>query len=209
MCDDCIARFAVLLPRCGRCGLRLALAVPACGACLHDAPPFAHTVAAVDYAFPWDRLIAAFKFRDRSELASTLAERLLAALAARSLPLPQLLLPVPLAPARLVERGYNQAWELVRRLSRRLGLDARHDVLRHCGSGVHQIALDRAARRRNLRGVFSVAPAQAARLAGRHVALVDDVMTTAATAEGRGAALLAAVRRSVDVWVVARTPPRH
>ena len=86
-------------------------------------PPFEHTVCAADYAFPWDALIAAFKFHGRVELAAALAERLLAAVRASAAPPPQLVVPVPLAPARLAERGYNQAWELARRLAPALGAD--------------------------------------------------------------------------------------
>ena len=74
--------------------------------------------------FPWDRLIADFKFNGHVELAAPLAQRLLEAVRRDGGPLPQWVLPVPLAPQRLAERGYNQAWELARRVARGLGCRA-------------------------------------------------------------------------------------
>ena len=73
----CVARFAPELPRCRRCGLRTGAAVALCGACLADPPPFDACSVGCDYAFPWDRLIADFKFNARVELAAPLAQRLL------------------------------------------------------------------------------------------------------------------------------------
>jgi len=206
LCGDCIARFAAPAPRCARCGLRLALPAEACGACLLDPPPFEHTVCAADYGFPWDALIAAFKFRGRPELAAVLAERLHAAVRSTAAPLPQWVLPVPLAPARLAERGYNQAWELARRLARALGVAADAHLLWRPADSLHQADLGRADRQRSLRGAFMVDPRRRGEIAGRRVALVDDVMTTGATAREAATALLRGGAAAVDVWVVARTP---
>jgi ComF family protein len=205
VCDDCVSRFAAAVPRCSRCGLRLGLSAPACGECLRDAPPFEHTVCAADYAFPWDALIAAFKFHARVELAAVLSERLLAAVRACGAPPPQLVVPVPLAPARLAERGYNQAWELARRLAPALGATAQAHLLWRPADSAHQAELGRLARQQNLRSAFMVDPRRRGELLGRRVALVDDVMTTGATAREAAAALLHGGAAAVDVWVVART----
>ena len=117
--------------------------------------------------------------------------------------------PVPLAPARLAERGYNQAWELARRLARGAGRGRPTPAC--CGARrtqAHQADLDRAERQRNLRGAFMTDPRRRSELQGRRVALVDDVMTTGATAREAAAALLRGGAAAVDVWVVARTPER-
>jgi ComF family protein len=208
LCADCVARFAPAVPRCGRCGLRLGLPAPACGACLREPPPFEHTVCAVDYGFPWDALISDFKFHGRAELAAVLAERLQAAVRAAGAPLPRWVLPVPLAPARLAERGYNQAWELARRLGRSLGVSADAGLLWRPADQAHQADLNRAERQRNLRSAFMTDPRRRSELLGRRVALVDDVMTTGATAREAAAALRRGGAATVDVWVVARTPER-
>jgi ComF family protein len=184
--------------------LRLAGPARLCGACLREPPPFetAHCVA--DYAFPWDRLIADCKFHGRAELAALFAHRLVDAVAGAARP--ALIVPVPLTPARLAERGYNQAWEVARRLARRLDIAARADVLLRVHGTAHQAELTRAQRLENPRGAFMVAPHRRALLAGRRVALVDDVLTTGATAREATHALLRAGAAAVDVWVVARTP---
>ena len=202
LCAACVQRFAPALPRCARCGLRTALPLPACGECLRDPPPWRSASCAVDYGFPWDSLVARFKFQGQAELATALSSLMLQA----QRPDVQALLPVPLAPGRLAERGYNQAWELARRLGAALGLPARADVLLRPVATSAQAELTRAERQRNLRAAFMVAPDQRAWLQGRHVALVDDVMTTGATAREATATLLRAGAASVDLWMLARTP---
>jgi ComF family protein len=176
-----------------------------CGGCLRDPPPFEHAHCVADYGFPWDRLIAACKFNGRPELAALLAERLEAALQENGAGRPDLIVPVPLTPARLAERGYNQAWEIARRLARTLGVPARADVLQRVLDTPHQAGLTRAQRLVNPRGAFSVPVRQRVRLAGRRIALVDDVLTTGATAREATNTLLRAGAAAVDVWVVART----
>jgi len=206
VCGDCVARFAAAVPRCPRCGLRAALAGQTCAACQASPPPFDDCVVGCDYAFPWQRLIAEFKFRGRVELAATLAERLLDAIGRDAPALPQCVLPVPLAPRRLAERGYNQAWELARRIARRLGCRAdAHSLLRPL-DGTHQAELKLAQRQANVERAFVVRLRRGVPLVGQHVALVDDVMTSGATLRAAAAALRRAGAARVDAWVVARTP---
>ncbi|MDP1789561.1 MAG: double zinc ribbon domain-containing protein [Methylibium sp.] len=207
VCDDCLARFAPAVPRCERCALQLPEGVAVCGSCLRDPPPWSQAVAACDYAYPWDGLLNALKFHDAIDLAAPLAQRLALALRRRtSSPPVDLLLPVPLAAARLCERGYNQAALLGRQLAQQLGLHTEPQWLLRTSDTPHQTALPRAARLTNLRRAFSVEPLALAALRDRHVALVDDVMTTGATAGELARVLHAAGAASVQVWVVARTP---
>lgn len=210
LCGDCRAQHTAPRPRCATCGLATGLALARCGACLHAPPPFEHTVCVADYGHPWDRLIAAFKFEGRAELAGLLAEPLADAVArawaAGGGPPPDLVLPVPLSPERLQERGYNQAWELARRVACRLGLQADATLLQRPITTAHQSALTRAERQRNLRTAFMLAPERRAQVAGRRVALVDDVMTTGATVHEAALVLRRAGAAAVDVWVLARTP---
>ena len=157
------------------------------------------------YAFPWDQLITKFKFHGQVELARPLADRLARAVQAHGDPVCTLVLPVPLATARLAARGYNQAWELARRVARTQRLPARADLLLRALDTAHQAELGRAQRQQNLRAAFYVDPAQRHAVAGHRVALVDDVMTTGATAREAAAALLRAGAAAVDVWALART----
>lgn len=162
------------------------------------------TRVGVDYAFPWDGLIAAFKFQGRPELAALLAGLLDPALADAAV---DLVLPVPLSAARLRERGFNQAWELARRLARARRLAADAHLLLRVRDTPHQTGLGAEERRRNLRHAFLVEPSRKAALAGRRVALVDDVLTGGATSDEAARTLREAGAAEVQLWVVARTPP--
>ncbi len=206
VCGNCVQRFALALPRCRRCALQVPTGTATCGACLTDPPPFARTLAAVDYGHPWDALITHFKFHAALDLTTALVERMLAA--RDDLHTPALLMPVPLSEARLRERGYNQAWELARRLGAALTCPTDATLLLRVKDSPHQIAFPPAQRAGNVRAAFAVEPRRRGELQGRSVMLVDDVMTTGATAAEAARTLLHAGASEVAVWVVARTP-RH
>jgi ComF family protein len=206
ICTHCIDRYAAGRPRCRRCALEVAAETRPCAACVAQPPPYDAALAAVDYAYPWDRLIAAFKFGAALELAAPFARLLLQAQREAALPPPDLLLPVPLSAARLRERGYNQAWELARRLGRALGRHSHPQVLRRLRDTPHQLALPLQQRAGNVRAAFAVEPHHAAELQGRSVALVDDVMTSGTTAAEIARVLRRAGAARIEVWVVARTP---
>ena len=206
LCHACQARFAAPRPRCQQCALPLSSA-GRCGACLRTPPAFLHTVTVADYGFPWDRWVADFKFRQQPEQARPLAQLMAAAVAAQAgLPPAELVLPVPLSPRRLAERGYNQAWELARRAARLRGLPARADLLLRWRDTPHQVGAGRSQRLHHLADsmwVDAAAPGAAA-LRGRCVALVDDVLTTGSTAQVAAQALLAAGAAQVQLWVGGR-----
>jgi ComF family protein len=209
LCACCEARFAVPCPRCAGCALPLAPVGGAplpCVRCRFAPPPWSHVTAGVDYGHPWDRLLADLKFHERPERAGVLLGPLLARLRDEALPEELRIVPVPLARERLRERGYNQSWELARRLARALGREARAEALFRVRDTGHQLGLRREQRAANLHGAFVAAPAHAAWLRGARIALVDDVLTTGATARAATRTLLAAGAREVRLWVVARTP---
>jgi ComF family protein len=207
VCDACRARWAPLTARCTRCAIDVAPGIERCGSCLLETPAFDAVLAAVPYAAPWDRLVAAFKFHDALDLAPVFADLLVAAHAATPhVPAPSLLLPVPLAPARLRERGYNQAWELARRLARRWRIAAEPNLLLRVRETPHQLALAPERRVANVRGAFAIEPLRLHEVRGRAVTVVDDVMTTGATVGEIARVLRHAGATRVDVWVVARTP---
>ena len=211
VCAACRSRFGTPVARCRGCAIELpGAAAELCGPCIRHPLPLQATVAAWAYGYPWDQLIARFKFHGGVELAGPLADGLGAAveagLDAGWLALPELLLPVPLSARRLRERGYNQAWELARRLGRRWRLPAEPFWLERVRETPHQAELTRAERLHNLAAAFAVAPEARHRLAGRHVALVDDVMTTGSTLAEAAATLRRAGVAEVQAWVLARTP---
>jgi ComF family protein len=203
LCDACAARFATPQHRCRLCALPLADAAAVCGGCLREPPPLDACFAAVAYAYPWSGLVGRFKFSGEPGWAQVLAERMLAVAGVREeLARADLVLPMPLAPRRLAERGFNQALLLARQLA-----PARTEALlllrlRETGS---QTALDRKARRANVRDAFGIEPLQYGELAGRSVVLVDDVMTSGASLHAAASALRGAGAARVAAVVLART----
>ena len=207
VCAECRTRFALVVPRCRRCALPVAAGVAVCGSCLAAPPPFDAAFARVDYAYPWDRLIPAFKFHAALDLAPVFAEAIVEACADRdSGAAPPLVVPVPLSGARLRERGYNQAWELARRAARRLGGAADPNLVLRIRDTPHQLALPPGERAGNVRGAFAVEPRRLAEVRERTIAVVDDVMTTGSTLAEIARVLKLAGAARVEVWVVARTP---
>ena len=198
LCPPCVAGLPRLPARvCPVC----ALPSPEgqrCGACLAAPPHFDATVAAFLYGFPLDRLVQALKYQHRLALAAWFAEALLAAT-----PPPgryDLLLPLPLAPLRLGERGFNQALEIARPLARAMALPLALDCCLRRGDSPPQAGLPWRARQRNVRGVF-----EARRdLTGKSLLVVDDVMTTGASLNELARTLKKQGAVRVGNWVVAR-----
>lgn len=177
-----------------------------CGACLADPPAFDATVVACDYAAPVDGLVLQLKFGSRLALAPWMARRLRDAMSARpGLALPDLLCPVPLGPRRLVERGYNQALEMARPLSAALGIPLAPRLAERRVDTAAQSGVAPGGRRHNVRGAFAVVDARA--LQGRHVGVVDDVMTSGHTLDELAGVLKHAGAARVTNLVFARTPP--
>ncbi|EHQ52503.1 MULTISPECIES: ComF family protein [Ectothiorhodospira] len=199
LCAACRAELPVSDHACTRCGLPLEYPAPFCGHCLRRPPPFDAAWSALLYAPPVDDLIADFKFRARLPQGRLLARLMADALASR-VPPPDCVIPVPLHPCRLRERGFNQALELVRPLARTLACPITHGAVTRIRATPPQQSLAATARHGNLRGAFRVAPG----LEAGHVALVDDVMTTGSTLREIAAALKAHGVGRVDVWVLAR-----
>ncbi|MGB5510182.1 MAG: ComF family protein, partial [Woeseiaceae bacterium] len=169
-----------------------------CGACQSSPPPARFTVAPLLYEFPVDAGLKALKFRRQLFYAPAFAELLLGALGELRHEV-DALLPVPLHWRRLAYRGYNQAHELCKPIARRTGLPVIGGVVR-CRATAAQSGLSASARNRNLRGAFVVRK----HIAGRHVLLVDDVITTGATTRHLAQALLEHGVAEVSVAAVAR-----
>ena len=210
VCDACRTAYAAARPaRCAQCGNplhELAGGPGLCGTCLRDPPAFDATVAAVDYAIPLDQLVLQLKFGARLALAPWFARQIRDAVLARpALPLPDLLCPVPLGPARLVERGFNQALEIARPLAAALGVACHPALAQRTLDTQAQSGVSPGARARNVRGAFAVIDPDL--VEGRHVGLVDDVMTSGHTLGELAATFKRFGAARVTNFVFARTPP--
>ena len=204
LCPACRADLPWLTHSCLRCALPLPTHTRTrlCSACLLHPPALDRCHALFGYQPPVDQWIHALKF-NRDLAAGRLLGQLLAAQPHTRDGSAASLLPVPLHPRRLRQRGYNQALEITRpllRLGWRLSdCDCRRT--RHTGA---QSALAARYRRRNIAGAFTLR----AQLDGQRIVLIDDVMTTGATLNELARTLKAAGARQVDAWVIARALKR-
>ena len=175
-----------------------------CGGCATRRPPFDAGVSMGAYRGPLRALIRLLKFEDRPDLAAPLAARATAFLASRPVPLPgtDVIIPVPLAPLRRLQRGYNQSAEIARALSLRLGTPFAPHALRRRAGGRPQARLPAGSRAANVRGAFRAS--RRAHLEERAVLLVDDVWTTGATVRECTRVLRAAGAARVVVFTLAR-----
>lgn len=174
-----------------------------CGACARDRPAYGRARAVLRYDDASKDLILAFKHADRTDGAPAYGAWLARA-GAELLAEAELIVPVPLHWSRLFARRYNQAALLALALGRASGLPVIPDLLRRRRRTPSQGRLSAHARRRNVAGAFSIGPAQGSAVAGRRVLLIDDVLTTGATAEACTRVLQRAGAEAVDVLTLAR-----
>ena len=208
VCNVCETELPWLMEHCDVCALPLPMDGLVCGQCVKNPPAFKQVIAPWSYRFPVDSLISRFKHQARWPFGQMLARLLGQHLQHRfdntELSRPDALLPVPMARKRLRERGFNQAWMLAKWLSQDLGIALEEHLLLRPHDTVAQQALDAKRRQRNLLTAFTLAAN--AKVTGRHFALVDDVLTTGATAHSLARLLINAGARQVDVYCLARTP---
>ncbi len=203
LCAPCSASLEPVACPCPVCGLPAAGAI--CLSCQTDRPPFARAAAPLVFGGALSEAISRLKYGGKTHLAPALASLLVPAL--REDPMTaaaEVVLPVPLHPRRLRRRGFNQAALLLAPLRRHLGGRCCWGALHRIRPGPPQAALGRRQRLENLRGAFRASPAA---VAGRTVLLVDDVMTTGATARACADALCGAGAAEVRVLTLARAVP--
>lgn len=206
LCTACEEAFSGQAVRCPQCGTRQEHATT-CLRCAMTLPAYDQTIVACDYTGIVSKLILRLKFHADFVSSHAFAHLLRNHLCAQhAFPLPDLLIPVPLANKRLSGRGYNQALEITRPLSRMLGIPL-HAKLACRQKETHtQSLLSGEARHSNIAQAFTVAGKHAHLLEDRHIGIIDDVMTTGATLNALATTLKDHGARKVTCLVAARPP---
>ncbi len=199
LCQACMRELPSAASACPRCAAPGA-GDAECGACLADPPHCDASRAAFVYAYPVDALVQALKYGGQLPLAGLFANELHRHIDDASSV--DLIMPLPLHPRRLAERGFNQAAEIARVLSRLCGITMNTQLARRVRNTAPQTALPWRERATNMRGAFACD----AGVAGLRIAVVDDVMTTGATLDEFARTLKKSGAARVENWVVARTP---
>ncbi len=197
-CDADLSRIALACPRCAA----PVLTPGECADCVRYPPAFEAAYAPLAYEGSVRYLLTQFKYHRRLSCGAPLAHAMLQSLRGRTGNMPQALIPVPIHPKRLRERGFNQSLELARPLGQALGIAVLPDVVRRVRATVPQNQLAEDERVANVRGVFAL---RAEAIVPKHVAIVDDVLTTGATVRELARILRKHGCERVEVWCAART----
>lgn len=198
ICQACSDQLPFLERACPRCASPLQQTM-LCGQCLNKPPEQDASFSLFCYQEPINRLIADFKYHNKLALSRVFAAQMTERLKARQLP--QLLIPIPLHPRRLRERGYNQSLELAKQLSKQLVIPVRHDALTRIRDTLPQASLPFSERKKNMKQAFQINKTNIP----SHIALIDDVLTTGHTTNVAAKILRKAGVNTIEVWTVART----
>lgn len=207
LCEACRQELPWLIGVCESCAVPLPAATPTsqfCGECLQQALPFTRVYALCRYEEPIDRLITALKFKHQLVYARLLGELLVERLQAdwyQYEKLPECLIPVPLHAQRLRERGFNQAIELARPIVKKIKIPLNIDACQRVRATQTQMALPATERQNNVKKAFAVN----IKFNAKHVAILDDVMTTGHTIRELSKALRKVGVERIDIWCCART----
>jgi ComF family protein len=210
LCGACWARLAPIeRPYCERLGIPFGYDIGE-GALSAEAiafpPPFDRARAAVLFEGPARDLVHALKYRDRTEVARLIG-RMTARAGREILADAEVLVPMPLHRRRLWTRKFNQAAAIADEIARHAGVPVEVEALLRIRATRPQVGLGEAERIANVRGAFRVAAARRGAIEGRRVVLVDDVLTTGASAAAATRALRRAGAARVDVLTFARVAP--
>lgn len=201
LCQDCISNLP-LAPSvsCPQCGITTTGEV--CGRCLKNPPHFDSTLALFTYAFPVDAILQHYKYNNAlylGELFGTLLSESIFNTAC------DVIMPMPLHSKRLQDRGFNQSLEVAKILAKQLDIPLDQTSCTRIKDTAPQASLPLGDRLKNMRNAFDIKPNQLPhQIKGKHIVIIDDVMTTGSSLNELAKTLKAAGAKRVDCWVIAR-----
>lgn len=209
ICQVCLNSVIKERSSCQHCALPLATSQAFCGDCLKQPHYFSRIHAVGDYQAPFPSLIKKFKYSKNLLEGELLADLLLRSVkfnfSAKEMKKIDYLIAVPLHPDKLHKRGFNQAALITQFLSKRLGIPILENAVIRNKSTIPQEGLSLKERKENLKDAFIIKESQIQKLKGRYIAIIDDVVTTGATANSLCKVLLDNNAREIDIWCICRT----
>jgi ComF family protein len=201
LCASCQRDLPYWQHGCRKCGVVLNNDEKICGACLHKPPSFDSTFAMCEYRLPITKLILELKFQQQLVNARILGELMAQRLKQRKQKLPQCIIPVPLSKKRLRERGFNQAVELAKPICKALETSLIVDGCKRIRHTKAQAMIPARQRDKNIKNAFIVDK----NFNAKHVAIIDDVVTTGHTVKELSKVLRKAGMETIEVWCCAKT----
>ncbi len=203
LCEGCQADLPRNQSACQRCAHPLEISavktILTCAHCLKKPPSVDHSTVPFLYQNPISFMVKQLKFHNQLVYAPLIAH-LISQVLQQEENLPHLILPVPLHSKRLQQRGFNQSQQIAQHIAKQLNLSCRHDLVARQKNTTSQTELNTALRQQNIKGAFRVIKP----IIAKRVAIVDDVMTSGATANELAATLKQAGVEEVQLWAFAR-----
>lgn len=206
LCTSCSSLLPWLARVCEYCAIPLQAnsLTPYCGQCLKQRPIFQNSYMLFEYAKPISTYILALKFSQQIHYAELFGELFAQKIQSEwyaNKPLPQVIMPVPLHPQRLAQRGYNQAIEIAKPIAKKLQLPLGRHYCQRTKATLAQANIDADQRKDNVKNAFTVKQ----QLPYQHIAILDDVYTTGCTVTALSKALFKAGIKKIDIWSIARS----
>ena len=210
LCEHCESALPVNRHHCLICSSPFAAVASdhpglVCGQCQKNPPSYNTSVIPYLYASPLKQSITTLKFQRNLSYVPLLAHIFIHALRTRCSKMPECILPVPLHPKRLQQRGFNQALELLRIIATQLGIPVDYSLCQRNKDTPFQSGLSAKQRKQNLRNAFTVTRSQPY----KHIAIFDDVVTTGSTVNELSRKLKTSGAEIIEVWAIARTISAH
>jgi ComF family protein len=201
LCSPCKKALLGDAHRCHRCGLELSFGEDSCGKCLTKLPVFDRCESVLGYTLEAGQLIRQLKYNQKTSVAHVMAYLLAEHLQTHRETLPEVIIPMPIHRNRLYRRGFNQTMEIAKYLGIILDVPVDYKCCQRTKQSESQTGLGVYGRRNNIKGVFRMIKD----VNYKHVAILDDVVTTGATADELTRVLKSAGIKNVEVWCCVRT----
>ena len=202
-CEPCLSDLPVITTPCSVCSVTLSAknSTGVCGSCLHTKPFYQKSIIPLEYIFPTTELIKQLKYNDKLLFSEILSQIILDKIKQENKPLPEIIIPVPLHPFRLMKRGFNQSALIAKNISKELDIPIDLKSCRRIRNTLQQTGFNKSQRKKNIRNAFSVS----SKFSAKHVAILDDVVTTGSTVNELARVLQKAGAETIEIWACART----